>query len=91
MMARSRYGPLWACLAFVLTAFVFIDLGMSLIFGVGVLDIIGGSNSPLTVALADQLTAGNAALFWLVFLGLIIVFAYLMYVSAMAVKKRDRL
>ena len=73
----------WGSFAvFVLTALVFVDLGLGLIFGAGLFDMIGGVESPLAIALADRISDGNAAVFYGVSAFLVLFLAWLMYLSA---------
>jgi len=73
----------WGSFAvFVLTVFLFLDLGLGLIFGAGLFDLIGGVDSPLAVALADKISSGNVAVFYGVCGFLVFFIALLMYLSA---------
>jgi len=78
----GRLGFVWSCAVFVLTALVFVDLGIGLIFGEGLYDLVGGVQSPLAVALADHIASGNPIAFYAVCSFLVLFLAWLMFLSA---------
>ena len=78
----SRLGQLGSCVVFVLTALIFIDMGMGFILGVGLFDIVGGAQSPLVVALADEISSGNVFVFYAVVGFLIVFVSFIMMISA---------
>jgi len=86
----SRLGQLGSCAVFILTALFFIDLGMGLIFGAGLFDMIGGVQSPLAVALADRISSGNVLVFYSVVAFLILFVAWIMSLSAGYTLKKVR-
>jgi len=73
----------WSVVWIALSAFVFFDFISCIFMGGSIGEMLGGTSSPVVVAIAEKITGMSSWVFWLLDLVSVVVCGYILYVCSM--------